>query len=362
MEDNSQLDAYAARVLSELKYLKGTPDNFDAKVSALTRAYQSMGHPPDPSELSYEYLSMGSGLSGIIDTIFRALTEVLPEDIQAHIASSVRIIAAPTPDIFGFFEHDESIGSVIVLSTGFMIMLNKLHKFDAVIRGDAKIIYCNRYEVEDIGKAELAEMYRDVLFGYALGDVSGPMIIVEGAGSTVGLITQEAFVVAHELAHYLNEVIFSGAFTKLIKAFSVDPISSEAHASELAADALGAFLLRKSEYIQRLFPTSNVLSLQETELDYFKSSLICSGVCHFFEYMKLIYHNNDPTHPHPVARIENVLWWLYGEAGVQAFFDHRSGGPYPEWGSVAAQRLGSDLIGRMLFTNDRSMFEDKRKK
>lgn len=359
MESSARLDAYAEKVLSELRYLKGIPDDFDAKVSGITQAYQSMGHPKGLNEFSVEKLSSGSGLNEIVETIFQTLVKVLPEDIQVHIASRVRIITAPTPDVFGFFEHDESIGSVIALSTGFMMTLNKLSKFDAVIAGEAKVIYCNRYEVEDIGKNELAEMYRDVLFAYALGDVSGPTIIVEGAdGRAAGLIAQEAFIVAHELAHYLNEVMFFGAFTKVIKAFSTDPIASEAHASELAADALGGFLLRESKCIQSFLPTTEVGRLESDEIDFVWSHLICSGVCHFFEYMKLIHDDETSTHPDPIARIENVLWWLYGEPSVQAFFDHRSGGSYPDWGSIAAEKLGSDVIGRVLFTGDRSMFED----
>lgn len=274
----------------------------------------------------------GQQLQDLVTRLATALLDALPDNMRRVIETNVRFVCAETQETFGLiFQDRKTKFGVVVISSGLMILLSKLIKFDFASKDISQIIYCNRYKIEELTVKIIHELRREVIDGYREGSSQGPSIYLKGYSHVFPLVVQEAFVIAHEIAHYVDEFILGGAFSRQIRKENPRGVS-ERHAVELAADALGIYLLTNSQNFRKFMFSTEEEGTTKTEIDAAYRGVFCGMICQFFENLELAGHNESKSHPKPVFRIEHALWFAYGDAIVDAYHAWRElGRSYPDW-------------------------------
>lgn len=286
---------------------------------------------------SKEYRNTDDGLKDIVAKAARSLIQGMPRRARRHLKNNVRIICANTDDAFGFFQHDSEAGyAVIVISTGLMILLNKLLKFEIAEHDISEVLFCNRYEVEQLTPLRVSQMRLEAIECYKQNNSQGPSIYLKNNIHAPQLLIQEAFIVAHEIAHYIDAGLLSGLITRSIPS-EVDEINNY-HASEYAADALGLYILYNSNFIQDMFrknsstKTVNTMAMENDSVRDAFRGMICSSICHFYENLKNAGHGESFSHPDPISRLASALLLNFGPSYTEAYQRYLCGlGPYPDW-------------------------------
>lgn len=357
MGRKKNLDAFADEVLADL-HIKSAPTlaEYEHQSKMLAAKSARSSHWATIGKGLRKYRKTEDGLLEIVSEISSALVKSLPRHIRRHIRKNVKIRCANTDDAFGLFVNDiDGEYSVIVISTGLMILLNKLLKFEQAEHDITQVIYCNRYEISDLTPALIRKMRAEVIDQYKKHDSKGPSIYLEKDFHVFQLLTQEAFIIAHEIAHFIDKTLICDSITKLFMEKNLN--ISEAHASEYAADALGLFILFHSDFFARYMPSSKQSKREKTSERNICKDILCACICHFFENLELAGHQESKSHPSPFNRALSVLRWIFGEETVKAYLRWMNKlGPYPNWVAIDIDFSGQEQIRRLIIPEDNTHY------
>ena len=239
-------------------------------------------------------------IKDVFNDIVQSQNPTVSELVLKHIAIGVM----QTGDVNAFIAKggDDVFG--IIMNSGLMVLLNKAIKLWVGANDVKNITYCNRKQVELLTTDDVHEMLQE-LFDYykSSGIPRGPMIKLGGQSeSTYGMALHlaEAFIVCHELGHYLNgDLDDKDCFTPIPvipNAYKYREGSN--HAKEFKADETGYRLL--NNYIDSKYPDV------PTEFRLFSLSCI-------IDLIGVLSEGESISHPEPMERSINIVRDYYGD-------------------------------------------------
>jgi hypothetical protein len=166
------------------------------------RDLEKHGIPFEPGSKGIE------NFESIILQLFADILSTQPEEIQKSIETSVSVGVMETGLVNAFIANGGGGCYAVIVNSGLMILLNKALKLWVGGARKGGIIYCNRKPAEELSNDNIHEMLHELFSIYKeTGIPRGPMVKVsdECLGTySMALHLAEAFVVCHELGHYLN--------------------------------------------------------------------------------------------------------------------------------------------------------------
>jgi hypothetical protein len=243
------------------------------------------------------------GLESLITRYYGEVLELLNPKIRAFCEDRVRFRGIPTNSIEGFISKSPDDVYVVVVTTGFMSLINKIVKIDLAISDPGYVIHCNRLPLNELNRGVLSAYKREIVYNFQSNRTQGPLIVLDEKlrEGYAGLIQfQELFIICHELGHLFSDFLLNGL---LIKGMN-SSYGSAQHRSEYLADILGFALLRRYQLYGRL-PDPAFKQLDE--------QLRLSAICQFFEIIGLVAPEASETHPAPHDRACNLIDVFYGE-------------------------------------------------
>jgi len=267
------------------------------------------------------------GLAELVQSLYAETVSHLSGDLQQFCARSVRVRGVPSNSIEGAVYPSTMGPYAIVVTTGLMMLLNKIIKIDVARENPALVAHCNRCPTSELTLGLLDEFKRETIANFRCGESRGPIVFLHAHmnASTFLLLTcEERFIVCHELGHLVSDFILRGKLIEMLN----DSFGTDLHRSEYLADVIGFAMLRQSD------PLSSVLGARaRAEVGQTANDHLClSAVCQFFETLGLAYPGGSESHPAPHDRVTNIIATFYGAHFADHYVSWRSRQiPHLEW-------------------------------
>lgn len=233
------------------------------------------------------------------DTLLKAVDEETRKRIDAHMA--IGLLINGQANAFVIRSSDGKLA--VVIQTGLMMLLHKYLKLVRAFVTPADVVYCNRKSASDLTKADIEYFLDDLIAIYKDQKAPyGPMIKLTdeaNASHSVQLELCEAFILCHELGHYLNgDLDDASAFSAL--SYGADGQKYEENRNqeiEYNADSTGFGL-----YL--LFAKARGHDTASLEL--------LKPILAMFNLVFALSGGASSSHPHPYDRVKRIVEYQYG--------------------------------------------------
>ena len=243
-------------------------------------------------------------LEGIILQLFDEILKAQPAEIQRATEHSIGVGVMETGLVNAFIANGGGGCYAVIVNSGLMILLNKAIKLWVGASREGGITYCNRKPAEELSKSDIHEMLHELFFIYReTGIPRGPMVKVsdECLGIySMALHIAEAFVVCHELGHYLNGDLNSDSgLASLPWCDGVEYYKGDSnHEKEHNADITGYGLLQR--FVRE----------KHSSLD---ADFLMFGIVTVMDMIGAISAEGSPTHPDAKDRVVRIAQHFYGD-------------------------------------------------
>lgn len=190
------------------------------------------------------------------------------------------------------------------MSSGLMILLHKYLKLVRAFVSPADVIYCNRKHFSSLSKEDIDGYIVDLINNYLDHSVPyGTLIkLNEEASNSHSIILSfsEAFIICHELGHYLNGDLSNKDGYIPLGSGGIGSVYEENkdHDKEYNADVTGYNI-----YIKYL----DTIGCKASPIEYLKPILTT------FNLIYALGGRKSETHPHPYDRAVNIARKCYGD-------------------------------------------------
>lgn len=245
--------------------------------------------------------STNKGLSYSLDNLFNIVLTSLPVEEQNEVKRCIAIGVAELGELNACITKGGKNIYGIIFSSGLMLIIHKLFKILFASVHPEDVIYCNRDKPSKLTSQDYKLMFFEVCENYiATGEPKGPLIKFDEQSQeeySITLNIAEAFVLSHEIAHFLNgDLDDDDNFIQLGQEETiVKYLEGKHHDREFMAD-IKAFKMILNLNYPYLPKGATILPI-----------MLMMGI------LEAIGAKETYSHPSPKNRMVNILNTYYGE-------------------------------------------------
>lgn len=255
--------------------------------------------------LAFEYGDKGTeNLDRIVLSLFNDIVAAQPEESRTQITSSVGAGVVEAGRVNAFIARGRRSCHAVIVNSGLMVLLNKAIKLWIGGSREGGLVYCNRKPFNEITIVDIQEMLEELFDVYrSTGVPRGPMVKVSEECMGIYSLTlhiAEAFVISHELGHFLNGDLDTGSGVAILPwCEEVEYYKGDSnHEKEHNADITGYEILRN--YVRRKYEGID-------------DDFIMMGVVAIMDVVGAISKGGSNTHPDAKERVIRIAHHFFGE-------------------------------------------------